>query len=111
MFDAFKIFDVYAMGWVTISDLKSGLADIGIYASYDEIELFFKRYDKNRDGKLRFSEFCDSMCPIDGYYSQILNRRKSNDVNMRNEPRDACFAYSTRFEFKEIWRTHLKIEV
>lgn len=51
------------MGWVTISDLKSGLAEIGIYASYDEIELFFKRYDKNRDGKLRFSEFCDSMCP------------------------------------------------
>ena len=111
LYDAFKIFDTAALGWITISDLKSGLASIGIYASYDELELFFKRYDKNRDGRLRYSEFCDCMCPLDAYYSTMANRRGSNNINLRNEPRDACFSYSTRVEFKEIWRTHLKVEV
>lgn len=49
-------------------------------ATYDEIELFVTRYDKDRDGKLRFSEFCDAMVPHDYYISLNLNRRGSNDV-------------------------------
>jgi EF-hand domain pair len=111
LFDAFRIFDAPALGYVSISDLKSGLAGIGVYASYDELELFFTRYDKNRDGKLRYSEFCDAMCPIDAYYSTMLNRRTSNNVDMRYEPRDGCFTFATRAEFKELWRTHLNVEV
>jgi Ca2+-binding EF-hand superfamily protein len=36
---------------------------MGVFASYEEIELFIKRYDKNRDGTLRFSEFSDAFIP------------------------------------------------
>jgi len=68
LFDAFKIFDQYGHGYLSRTDLKIGLADIGIIASYDEIDLFFKRYDQDQDGKMRFSEFCDAMTPIDPYY-------------------------------------------
>jgi hypothetical protein len=56
------------------------LADIGMLATYDEVELFINRYDKDRDGKLRFAEFCDAFIPRDYYLSLTLNRRNSNDV-------------------------------
>src|SRR6185437_15853964 len=101
----------YSMGHITVSDLKMGLQDIGIYASYDEIDLFFKRYDKNRDGKIRFSEFCDAFTPSDLYYASQLNRRNSNNYYpSRYDPKDSCFSYSTRLEFKEMWRTHIRVE-
>jgi hypothetical protein len=43
-----------------LGDLKLGLADIGIYPSFEELELFFKRYDINKDNRLRFNEFCNA---------------------------------------------------
>lgn len=49
--------------------MKNALNDLGVYASYDEIDLIFKRYDKNRDNTLKFSEFCEAMLPKDIYYS------------------------------------------
>jgi hypothetical protein len=83
-----------------------------VYANYDELDLFFKRYDKNRDGKLRYSEFCDAMSPLEPYYMTMLNRRPSNAIiTKREDPRDSCFNYSTRQDFKDIWKTHLNVEV
>ena len=49
VFDAFRIFDVESKGWVSITDLRVGLNEVGIYCSMDELELFFKRYDKVAD--------------------------------------------------------------
>lgn len=47
IFDAFRIFDIDSRGWVSLTDLKLGLNEIGVYPSIDELDLFFKRYDKN----------------------------------------------------------------
>ena len=49
LYDAFRMVDLNANGYVTMDELKKGLSDLGVYASYDELELFIKRYDKNRD--------------------------------------------------------------
>lgn len=110
MFDAFRIFDINSFGYITLSDLKSGLNDIGIFPSYEELELFVKRYDKNYDNKLRFTEFCDAFTPIDNYYASLLNKRTSNNVRGRLYQRDDCFINQTKLEFKNAWRTHLKVE-
>lgn len=100
LFDAFKIFDLNNNGYISVSELKLGLQDIGVYASYEEIDLIFKRYDKNRDGKFRFNEFCNALVPSDSYYASMLNRRNSNSYSPRRyEPRDSCFEYSTRINF------------
>jgi Ca2+-binding EF-hand superfamily protein len=111
LFDAFKVFDTQSVGYLTVSDLKLGLSDIGVFATYDEVDLFFKRYDKDRDGKLRFSEFCDAIVPNDAYYGSMLNRRGSSGLNIsRYAPRNEIFSYSTRLDFKELFRTHIKVE-
>lgn len=37
----------------------------GIVPSQDEIDLFFQRYDKNKDGRLHYNEFCEMFVPLD----------------------------------------------
>ena len=69
LFDAFKIFDVLAKGSLTIHELHSGLVNnLGLVPSQDEIELFFQRYDKDRDGRIRFAEFCEAFVPLEKSY-------------------------------------------
>ena len=92
-----------------MTDLKLGLAEIGIFASYDELELFFARYDTDKDGRLRFSEFASAFTPLDFYAASKVNNRGSN--NVRPYPaRDSSFEAATRFDFKNLWRTHFKVE-
>ena len=110
LFDAFRIFDNDSRGFVNHSDLKFGLNSIGVYPSNEELSLFIKRYDKNNDLRLRFSEFCDSFTPIDSYYSTLLNKRTSNDTRGRLYSRDDCFLNETKIEFRNAWRVHFKTE-
>ena len=92
IFDAFRIFDLNGNGYLTTSELKIGLQEIGVYAGYEEVDLFFKRYDTNRNGRVSFSEFASALLPTDPYYATMVNRRSSNSVYLRKyDPRDACF--------------------
>jgi hypothetical protein len=108
--DAFRIFDLDSRGSISITDLRVGLNEIGVYPDSEELALYFKRYDADADGRLRFSEFSDSFTPIDNYYAGLLNRRTSNDIRGRYYSRDDCFLNQTKVEFKNVWRTHFKIE-
>ena len=72
--------------------------------------MYIKRWDKNNDHRLRFSEFSDSFIPLDHYYSNLINRRTSNDTRGRLYQRDDCFLSETKIEFRNVWRTHFKIE-
>jgi Ca2+-binding EF-hand superfamily protein len=110
LFDAFRIFDIDSRGVISIHDLKSGLSEIGIFPSNEDLELYVKRYDKNYDGRLTFAEFSDSFTPTDAYYASTINRRVSNNVRGRFYHRDDCFLSQTKIEFRNIWRTHFKIE-
>ena len=110
LYDAFRIFDIDAKGYVNFSDLKAGLNDVGVFPTVEDLELFIKRYDKNEDRRLRFSEFCDAFTPLDAYYANLVNKRTSNDVRGRLYQRDDCFYPETKLEFKSVWRTHFKVE-
>ena len=106
VYDAFKIFDLRDQGYIGYLDLKQGLNSIGIFALNTELDLFITRYDQNKDGKLRFSEFVNAVMPVDTYYATILNRRNSNFSRVRED----CFSYSTRLQFKELMKTHFSVE-
>jgi hypothetical protein len=55
--DAFEIFDTNRSGRISSSELYSGLNAIGVYASYEEVDLFITRYDGSGDRKLEAREF------------------------------------------------------
>jgi len=79
IFDAFKMFDQMGKGSLTISEIHSGLVNtLGLIPTNQEMDLFFTRYDKDRDGRLRFAEFCQAFVPIDRGYSQLLNNRQGS---------------------------------
>jgi Ca2+-binding EF-hand superfamily protein len=112
LFDAFKIFDNTSRGYITITDLREGLAAIGVFPTSSDMELYIKRYDKFNERKVRFSDFSDSFTPqTDSYYQSSLNRRRSNYwTGNRYSARDDCFEAGTRVEFRAVWNTHFKVE-
>ncbi len=108
--DAFIIFDNSRVGSITQSDLRDGLAAIGVFPTSDEVDLFFKRYDTTKNFRLNFSQFSDAFLSQDSYYSLMLNRRPSNHRHPLYR-RDDCFNADTQVEFRNMWRVHFKVEV
>ena len=112
LFDAFRIFDSYSSGYFVLSDFRLALQDLGIFATYEELSLFFTRYDTDKDGRIRFSEFAEAFLPRDSLSASRLNGRGSNHVRPPFYPsRDSCFGAPTSFEFKDLLRTHFRVEL
>ena len=109
-YDAFRIFDIDNRGTVSRLDMVHGLADIGIHVTQDDVDLFFQRYDKDRDGRLDFREFADALTPDDPYYAQMLARRPSNHKRINIYKKDDVFAYGTSYAFKDLLRTLISTE-
>ena len=90
--------------------MRDGLAAIGVFPTVEEVDLFFKRYDTNRDYSLRYSEFASAFLSQDSYYASLLNRRASN-YRSPIYRRDDCFYADTAAEHRNMWRVFFKVEV
>ena len=108
--DAFRIFDERECGYLGFTDFKNGLADIGVVEPHESIELFFKRYDRDGDGLIAFSEFADAFTPMEQYYASILGRRTSSHRRINPYRKDDIFEHNTAVEFKNMMRTHFQLE-
>ena len=73
--DFFKFFDRNCKGSVSKYDLETGLAELKVYPSAKEINLFFKRHDIDMDEKLKFTEFSLAFTPKQSQYSAVLHDR------------------------------------
>ena len=80
---------------------------LGIYGPRNEINLFFKRYDLNSDGKITFSEFAEAFSPKDKIYADNLMNKRSN-YSVRY-PEDA-FSYTTKLDLADLIRKMLRSE-
>ena len=107
MYDAFRLFDKYNLGYLNQYDLNDELNKLGIFGPQSEINLFFKRYDLNSDGRIRFSEFAEAFSPKDKIYSDHLNNKRSN--YSAKTPEEA-FSSITRMEFADMIRKMLRAE-
>ena len=65
LIDAFKFFDHENKGWVNSLDFYNGLLGIGVKATTADIMYFVKKYDKNETGRLKYSDFCDALIPLE----------------------------------------------
>jgi hypothetical protein len=92
------MFDIEGKGWVTVSELKTGLKDLNFPANKDEIYLFIRRFDKDNDGRLRYSDFCEAFTPLDQEYAQVLGERKAYYIHHALS-RSEYFEDPTRAEF------------
>eukprot|EP00743_Colponemidia_sp_Colp-15_P002650 GILK01002872.1.p1 GENE.GILK01002872.1~~GILK01002872.1.p1 ORF type:complete len:586 (-),score=91.06 GILK01002872.1:92-1849(-) len=108
LLDSFKEFDTLGKGYVSASELEDGLRKHGVYTNKDELYLFFRRYDKDSDGRLRYSDFCEAFTPRQAEYASLLNNRVS--YNLNGSHRRVGFTMETSAQFSRALRLHIENE-
>lgn len=56
---------------------------MNVFVHKDDVYNWTRRFDRDNDGKLLFSDFCEAFTPKDSYYAYTLNNRKANYINIR----------------------------
>ena len=73
------------------------------------MQLYFKRFDKNGDGRLNFDEFAAAFLPEDNYMAQMLSLRPSNHRKAVSRL-DDCFHPETQLQYRHMWISLFKTE-
>lgn len=87
--------DRNAKGWVTSPELVEALGDLGLYSHKDDVYMFVRRYDKDSDGRLLYSDFCDAFTPKSYSHASTLNSRKAYYLH-HSYPKHEFFTKDTR---------------
>ncbi len=61
--DAFDALDKNDNGFIAPGEFRCMLEDYGVYVSNKDIQVLLSRYDKNNDGRVSYSEFCNEILP------------------------------------------------
>ena len=70
------------------------------------------RFDKDRDGHIKYSEFCDAFLPIDSFHASLLAKKAPlNTMPLSNLPRTEVFYSDTRKVFGEAWKVVFQNEI
>ena len=61
--DAFTAVDADRNGYITRDEFRGILREYGFFATETEIQWLVDRYDRNRDGRITYSEFVEEILP------------------------------------------------
>ncbi|CDW77960.1 ef hand family protein [Stylonychia lemnae] len=110
LIDAFRVFDSEGKGWINPQEVKDGLAQLNVFTNLEDLKLYFSRYDKDEDGRLKYSEFCDSFLPIDAFHASLLAKKAPLHMYHGQVPKEKVFYQETRELFIQCWNTHIQNE-
>lgn len=112
LIDAFRLFDPEGVGQATSLQIREGLNDLGLHVGADELQLFMKRFDKDQDGRLRYSEFCDAFLPVDSFHASLLAKKAPLTMYpITSIPKNQVFYPETSQLFLQAWTVHLQNEL
>ena len=63
MHEAFQAVDKDRNGYITFGEFQGMLEQYGIFATAKDVESLMDRYDKDKDGRVSYSEFLDEVTP------------------------------------------------
>lgn len=63
LIDAFGLIDLSGKGYVTASEIREALQDMGMRVSMDEIYLVMTRFCPGNDQNLKYSDFSEAFMP------------------------------------------------
>ena len=101
--------DKYSKGWITAPELVDSLNELGSFPHKDDVFLYVRRFDRDSDGRMLYTDFCDSMMPQDELVSSALERRPAYHIQ-RGYCRTHFFTRETRDKFMATLRTHFTVE-
>lgn len=74
LIDAWQMIDTYGKGWVSAPDLELALENLDLAPiNKTELMLFVRHFDKDNDGRLNYSDFCEAFCPKDTLSADLVN--------------------------------------
>ena len=76
LIDAFGLLDLRGNGYLTPTELRVGLMDLGLSVTPDDLQDLFTKFNTERDDRLKFSEFSDAFMPKDDHYARILGAKR-----------------------------------
>ena len=110
LIDAFRVFDSSGKGWINGAEIKEVLEIFNVFPQPDDIQYFMKRYDKDEDGRIRYSEFCDAFLPIDSFHASLLAKKAPLHMYHAQLSKEKIFYPETRELFVVTWKTHMRNE-
>lgn len=69
---------------------------MGVFAHKDDVYTFVRRFDRDHDSKLLYSDYCDFMTPKDSYYKHALTGRTPKYIHCKEVPRKNYFTDQSR---------------
>lgn len=63
LYEAFQAVDSGKDGYITLNEFRDILENHGVYATTKDLESLMDRYDKDRDGRVSYSEFVQEVTP------------------------------------------------
>lgn len=101
--------DKLSKGWVTAPEILESLLELGSNPHKDDVYLFVRRYDKDGDGRILYSDFCDAFTPADEVIANTMQRRPALHIQ-NGFCRTHFFSMETRNMFLSTFRSHFTIE-
>jgi len=110
LLDFFRSFDAGERGAISSLEIREGLERFGVIASKEQLYLFLRRFDRDNDGKLKFSDFAEAFTCKEQEYANLLNNRTPINADLNLEI-DQTFGEETMKTVARILRLHLDTEV
>jgi len=109
LLDFFRTFDIDGRGSISSGELAEGMKRYGIFANKEELYLLLRRFDKDNDGKLKFSDFTEAFTCKQQEYANLLNNRTPINADLSLDI-DQAFSEETKKSISRVLRMHLDNE-
>lgn len=103
--DIFAMVDFNRSGVITIEDLRRFSYDNSLALDSGDLRVIIDRFDKDRDGRLSFSEFSDLWLPKSNENRRMMQERLGRSVNNFNE-----FTTVTQSHIRDLLRSVVTVE-
>lgn len=110
LMDAFQMIDAKSLGWVSGPQVLTFLIESGVFAHKDDVYSWCRRFDRDNDSKILYSDFCEAISPKDSYYSHALSIRQAKWLHVKDIPKLSYFTEQTRDCYFQCFKTHFLID-
>lgn len=91
--DCFRLFEKYGLDSISKYDVNQGLNKLCMFPPRKDVDLFMKKNDLLKRGKIGFEEFCDIVTPFeknirDDVFERKPNDMSSNEANLNDSTKD-----------------------
>lgn len=107
--DLFRVFELDERGFLSESDFKYVLENLGVYQPNEEINLLIKRYNPLRSSTINFADFTEMVSPLDVAYANKLKYRLALNIEPANRYLDSLLP-ETRYLLQKLFKMLLNCE-